>query len=509
MPYRAYVVASSLDELAARTREVTALRAPANRKVGFMLTGQGSQYVGMGRAIYEHVPSFRSIMSKCSEAFYPYLGAQIIDLLYGPEADEHILVRTDITQCVVFALDFALGSYLLQIGIQPAFLIGHSIGEWAAACLAGVVDLSTAARLVAARGRLMADLQSSGAMAAVFAPLTSLEELLGSFGGRLHIAAYNISHVVVSGTNDDLSLFLGFLHGKGVITKRLRVSQAFHTPLMEPMVKQFISEMEGVSFLPPRIPIISCVTGELLDQAPDASHWAQHIMYPVKFEQGINFMLKRGVDIFCEVGPDKILSGMLNPLPNRERIRTYSFCQRFGDGLEVFLEGLGRIFTAGLKIDWKTFEEDFGHKKVLLPTYPFARNEYKPDFGTTTAAHSPRREVVPVPGATGGDGQDHRRDIVSLFSPTIHEEVPFKQHTDVRGLIYEIISQLVGVRPDDLDVASNFLEIGLNSVGAAKVIYEAGKRLNMDLSPTLILQYQTPEALAGYLETACAMHVSS
>ncbi|HUW63506.1 MAG TPA: type I polyketide synthase, partial [Spirochaetia bacterium] len=516
LTYRSYAVASSLDDLASKVLEATPTRPAGSPKVGFLFTGQGSQYVGMGRALYDHLPSFRKIMDECSEAFYPHLRAKITDLIYGKTANEKTLGEASITQAVVFALDYALGKYLLHIGVQPSFLMGHSIGEWVAACLAGTINLQDAARLVSARGRLMSDLPSSGSMAAVFADVSTVEQLLAHFAGSLRIAAYNISHLVVSGYTEDITKFLGALRSKGIMCKKLRVSHAFHTPLMQPMLEGFGREMEGVHFRAPEIPFVSCVNGRVVDRTPGVEHWLPHVLEPVRFEEGTTYLRSNGVNVFLELGPDRILSGMLNSAPYRDKLRIFSSCNRHRDPLEVFLETLGKLFTAGVKINWRVFEKDFSHTKILLPAYPFAKKEYKPDFGTTTRDIKQRRpdhdrhfENTRVLDDGSTDKVKHRINTLSLLSDPTRKEIPVTTPKDVRAMIYDLIAELICVSPDLLDVTANFLEIGLDSLRAAKAISEVGKRLKIELYPTLILEYQTPEALAEYIEKAFAGSVNS
>ncbi|MDA8337267.1 MAG: beta-ketoacyl synthase N-terminal-like domain-containing protein [Peptococcaceae bacterium] len=375
--YRTHAVASSPRELMFRLREAVPTKAKPSPKVGFMFTGQGSQYVGMGRALYDSLPSFKDILDACSGLFSPFLQTKITDLIYSEDADERTIGPASLAQAVTFALDYALGKYLIQIGIKPSFLIGHGTGEWVAASLAGAMELPVAVRLVAATGKLMGDLSSSnGGMAAVFADVNTIEQLLAQFGGSLRIAAYNLSHLVVSGTMEDITGFLGILRGKGIMGKKLSPAHGSHTPLVEPMLENFRREMDGIDFRLPQIPFVSTVGGGILNQPPDADHWSLHSTAPVRFEEGINYMRNKGVDVFLEVGPDKILGDMLNSLPDRERIRVFSTCSRHSDGLEVFLDTLGKLFTTGVNIDWRAFEKDFGHERALLPAYPFAHKRY-------------------------------------------------------------------------------------------------------------------------------------
>ncbi|OPX43969.1 erythronolide synthase, modules 5 and 6 [Ruminiclostridium hungatei] len=359
-------------------------------KVALMFTGQGSQYVGMGRALYEKLPAFRKYVDMCSDAFYPYLDVKITDLLYGGNADEKFLAQTNITQPVVFTMDYSIGSLLLELGVKPLYVLGHSVGEWAAACIAGAVNLEDAARLVAARGRLMSQLKVEGAMAAVFTSASGIEALLKPYEGSLWAAGYNVTHQVVSGKADTMDEFLKELQKKGVGSKRLNVSQAFHTPLMKPMLEAFKKELEVTTFNTPKIPIVSNITAEIYTKLYTPQYWLDHILGAVRFEQSVKYMFDKGINILVEAGPDKILTGMASSLAS-ESNQILASMDRKKDNWDILLNTLGKLFTLGVKIHWEDFEKDFSHKKVLLPSYPFERKTYMPDFGSGASGNLSRR----------------------------------------------------------------------------------------------------------------------
>ncbi|RCX09585.1 acyl transferase domain-containing protein [Anaerobacterium chartisolvens] len=383
MKYRCAITASSAGELLRRLEGVKAHEAaPAQKhKTVFMFTGQGSQYVGMARSLYLSIPSFRHIVDECGEAFRPYMDKEITQLIYGEDASEEALCKTDITQPIIFTIDYSVGKYLMSIGIQPDFMLGHSIGEWAAACLAGAVSLKDAARAVSARGRLMSQLHSAGAMAAVFAPSAAVEAAAKGIADGLCIAGYNISHQVVSGSSERVEELIAILNNRGVGYKRLNVSHAFHSPLMEPMLEAFENELKDIRFSVPHIPVVSNVTGTVMEEAPDCGYWMRHITSSVEFEQSICQLKEKGADVFIEAGPDRTLTGMVNAAPFGRDITAISLIDRKRASLEAFMDSLGRMHTSGLKINWREFEKDFAHKIIDLPVYPFDRKTLKPDFG--------------------------------------------------------------------------------------------------------------------------------
>ncbi|MCX8132187.1 MAG: SDR family oxidoreductase [Clostridia bacterium] len=380
--HRHYVIAGSTKELVEKLNKADLEGAtPAmSPKTALMFTGQGSQYAGMGRELYEKLPAFRKYVDSCSDAFFPYLNTRIADLMYGESADDRFLAQTNITQPAVFTIDYSLGSLMLDFGVKPAYILGHSVGEWAAACVAGVVSLEDAARLVSARGRLMGELKVSGAMAAVFTKGSEIEALLQTYEGSLWVAAYNITHQVVSGKADAMDDFIRKLQNRGVAVKKLNVSQAFHTPMMNPMLEAFRKELEATTFNVPKIPVVSNITAENYTGPFTAQYWLDHILGAVRFEQSIKYMLDRGVNILVEAGPDKILTGMASGLASQNS-HILAGMDRKKDNWDTLLSTVGKLFMHGVNINWDEFEKGYGHKKVPLPVYPFERKTLMPDFG--------------------------------------------------------------------------------------------------------------------------------
>ena len=388
--YRYSVVSESIEDLINKLQasKVEEVNSEVQHKVALMFTGQGSQYVGMGRELYNKLPIFKEYVDDCSEAFYPYLNERITDLLYSDKADESILAQTNITQPVVFTMDYAFGRLLIDLGIKPAYMLGHSVGEWAAACLADVVTLEDAAKIVSARGKLMNSIKSSGCMCAVFTSSEKLETLLKEFEGAVWIAAYNGTHQVISGDEGDVEKFCGSLLKEGIGFKKLKVSQAFHTPLMEPILDAFREVLKGVKFNSPKIPVISNVTGKIMDEGFNSEYWINHILSSVKFEQGIKYLSDKAVDVLIECGPDRILSRMASGVKIQNTRTILSLSDRKMESFDVCLAVLSSLFTLGFNIEFEKFEEEIYYNKLQLPVYPFERKTYKPDF---------RKENVEIP----------------------------------------------------------------------------------------------------------------
>jgi len=377
------VVSESCTDLLNKLQEVELDNNEDNKhhKIALMFTGQGAQYVGMARELYDDLPIFRSYVDECCDAFYPYLNGKLTDLIYSDKADKEILAQTNITQPVVFAIDYAFGKLFIDLGVKPSYMIGHSVGEWAAACLSGVISLPDAAKIVTVRGKLMQELQSSGGMCAVFTSGGILEDLLKEFNSNVWIAAYNGTHQVISGELSSIDKFCKLLFSKEIGFKKLNVSQAFHTPLMNPILEEFREVLEGVTFNSPKIPIVSNVTGEIMNMPFDAQYWIDHILASVKFEQSIKCLSDNFVDVFIECGPDRVLAGMASGIQTSNNKTILLSANHKKNAFDVCLETLASLFSLGININFEKFEDGIYYNKVQLPLYPFERNTYKPDFG--------------------------------------------------------------------------------------------------------------------------------
>ncbi len=327
----------------------------------------------------------------------------LLDVIYPGEDHAAAVDETTYTQPALFAVEYALAELWRSWGVEPDVVMGHSVGEFVAACVAGVMSLEDALRLVAARGRLMGALPAGGAMAAIFASEAEVKEALAAYAGRVSIAGCNgPKNIAISGEEAAVTAVVDQLAEVGIEYRYLTVSHAFHSPLMDPMLDDFAAVASQVTFHAPRIPLVSNLTGELVQDAPTPDYWRRHAREAVRFTQGMETLASTGATIFLEIGPQPHLTGMgrrclaADARAAEEVIWLYSLKKGRGDW-RLMLDSLGHLVMAGLDVDWAGFYNETPGRKVLLPTYPFRRERHWLDGGSArgerSGASEERREL--------------------------------------------------------------------------------------------------------------------
>ncbi|MBR8836535.1 MAG: SDR family NAD(P)-dependent oxidoreductase [Stigonema ocellatum SAG 48.90 = DSM 106950] len=357
-----------------------------DRSVIFMFPGQGAQYVNMAKELYQSEVTFRQECDRCSYFLLPHLGFDLLSCLYPTEETSantaQQLQQTSITQPALFVIEYALAKLWMSWGVVPQAMIGHSIGEYVAACLSNVFSLEDALLLVATRGKLMQQLPS-GAMLSVSLPVNEVQSFLDvEYGASLQIAASNAPSLsVVSGSFEAIAQLEQQLAGKKVEFRRLHTSHAFHSVMMDSIIEPFTEYLRTINLNPPQIPFISNLTGTWIDptEATNPNYWAQHLRQKVRFSEGIAELLQDEKRIFLEVGPGRTLSTLVRRHTSASEqvvLSSVRHPQEQRSDVAFLLNTLGRLWLAGVEVDWSGFYAQEQRDRLPLPTYPFERQRY-------------------------------------------------------------------------------------------------------------------------------------
>jgi len=386
--HRRAFVARHLDDLkqSLQQRKPSRLRdsiaTQENGPVAFLFPGQGSQYVNMGRGLYETNQTFRSIIDHCTDILHPHLGLDLRGVLYPESSNEEaqtLLNQTWITQPALFAVEYATACAWRELGVEPAAMIGHSVGEYVAACLAGVFTLEDALSLIAARGRLIQTLPA-GAMLALPLSEADVQALLPS---DLSIAAVNSPrNTVVSGTIHAIEVFEANLHAMKIASRRLRTSHAFHSAMMEPALDAFEERVRSITLHPPSIPFVSNVTGKWIteEEATNPAYWTRHLRQPVRFADCIATIEAQSPAAVLETGPGDTLLSMVRDTCGKNvsfaSIASMRNATAQSNDQEHWLDAVGRLWLAGVSPRWEKLHNGNPPQKTTLPTYLFERRRF-------------------------------------------------------------------------------------------------------------------------------------
>ncbi|WP_269854615.1 type I polyketide synthase, partial [Streptomyces sp. RPT161] len=556
--HRAVVVGSDRDELMAGLRAAAAGESAAGvvcgsarsgARVGVLFTGQGAQRVGMARELYDRSAVFASAVDAIAAELDPLLDRPLREVMWGVDAD--LLEQTGWAQPALFTVEAALFEVLRACGVSPDYLLGHSIGEVTAAYVSGVWSLRDACRVVAARARLMQTLPSGGAMAAIPLPEAEVKELLPD---AVSIAAVNTADsVVVSGPQDEVDHVAGLVAARGLRVTWLRVSHAFHSGLMDPMLEEFAGVLGTVCFRSPRIPVVSNVTGRAAtaEQLCSVGYWVRQVRDAVRFADGVRWLADQGVTALVELGPDGVLSGLAQHSCAPDTLVTPVLRHQHPDA-ETLLSAVGQLYAHGVAVDWPGVFAGRGATRVPLPTYAFQRQRFWPEVGPTASvgavdrddqrfwASVEQQDVQALAGELGLDSGvaasvmpalaswriQHRED--SLVPSSLLSDLPevvqapeaSSQGTAISDGLRQRLAGLAGAEREQnlldlvrdsaaavlghasstqIDSDQPFKELGFDSLTGIELRNLLQVKTGLDLAPSVVFDYPTVTRLARYL----------
>ncbi len=490
----------------------------ANEKTSlvFMFPGQGAQYPLMGAQLYASEPEFCRAIDECADILKPILPRDLRDVLYNPGPDRDLaaerLKSTVFAQPAIFTTEYALAKLWMSWGVQPDTMIGHSVGEFVAACLSGVFSLEDALKLVAERGRLMQGLPP-GAMLAVRLPEDELRSRLTS---QLSIAAVNSPGLcVVSGSEAEVSALESALKRDGIMARHLQTSHAFHSAMMDPVIPPFTRTVERVVLSANSIPYVSCVSGSWAkaEQTTSPSYWATHLRQPVRFADGIKSLGDHA--ILLEVGPGNTLTtlALQNLGSGAIAISSLPDASRTMGDMDAVLNALGRLWVAGRQPDWKKFHSGETLHRVSLPTYPFQRKRFwmepKPNvhlevasqgFASSSVTDFDHSNFLPpimeiAQATTSMEGTTAMSELLTArVSGNSRRE---RLQSEVRSLFQE----LSGMDADQIDASATFTELGFDSLFLTQATQELQQKFGVKITFRQLLDQQSSVfALAAFLD---------
>ena len=471
-------------------------------KIAFLYTGQGSQFPHMGRGLYEQYPVFRDAMDRCDAILSPLLQRPFLDIIYPPDNNPEtaaLIHQTAYTQPALFALEYALTQLWRAWGIEPDIVMGHSLGEDVAACIAGVFSLEDGLYMVQQRGALMQALAEPGTMAAIFTDEATVTAAIAPYADQVSLAAINgPQQMVISGAEAAMQTILSQLTAEGIAVRPLTVSHAFHSPLMEPMLPSFTKVVEAITYQSPHIPLVSNLNGQVADRAiTDPHHWVNHVRQPVRFQEGMIALAEAGITAFVEIGPQPHLLSMGRRALSASQTAVWlpSLKKQRRTAWAPFLESAATLYTVGAPIRWP----ETGGSKITLPTYPFGGERYWWWRAAPTNA-DPTSSTISQSEPEQPLGANHLPPTLSsLDRDQLLAADGAKRPFLLQTYLQERLAAIVGLPVNQLDPQQPIDQLGLDSLMALEMRHMVENELRLPLAVVRLLEGPSLNQLATEL----------
>jgi acyl transferase domain-containing protein len=473
-------------------------------EVAFLFTGHGSQYVDMGRRLYETHPVYRAALDECAAAMQAIVDVPLREIL----ASETLLDQMTYAQPAVFAVEYALAKLWLSWGVQPTAVLGHSVGEYVAACIAGVFSAADGIKLVAARGRLMDGLPHTGEMVAIFTNEATVSDLIAPFAGDVSIAVINgPTNVVISGAKTAVQTIVEQLDEQAIKYRRLAIAQAAHSHFLDPILDEFEAVANGIHYAPPQLSLISCTTGRMVTakDVGNGRYWRRHLRQPVQFMQAMETLYADGHTVFVEIGPQPTLLGIAQRFwPNTDDPGLWlpSIRPDWEEWVQL-LESAALLWANGGVLDWDAFERPYPRHRLPLPTYPWAHASYWTEQkrligGTPVQGFQPSDAASQNGSETDGAAAGVVTGFVDDLKAALADDRLPLLIDFVRGNVVRILRMS---STEQLGRRQGLLDVGLDSLMAVELRSRLTRGLDLPamLPATLVFDHPTVEAIAVYL----------
>ncbi len=449
--------------------------------VAFLFTGQGSQYPKMGLELYEIHPVFRAEMDKCDFLFESHLGKSIVEVLYSSQ-NLDLIDQALYAQPIIFSVEYALFKLWESFGMKPSVLIGHSIGEFAAACIAGIFSLEDAVKLVAARGRLMQSVPSNGLMISFLTNEEKARALIEDVEDVSIAAVNTLENVTISGAEASI---LNIIRKEKILYEKLNITHPYHSVLMVPYVQQFEEYFSEIKFSKPRIPIISIRNGQYADLT-DPKYWSKHLVEPIRFYDAILEAQRQNIKIFIEIGGTATLTGLASQIVNENDSLFLPSLRKGRNGWWQLLHSLRELYLNGREIMWdRIFQmngvNDFSFtKKLKLPTYPFQRKKYW-------------EESI--------SGHNYLKASTDTAQHNIYYKPKDVRMLEIQDIIAKLIERITGFSKRQFKLDQNFFELGLDSLMIFKLRKQIYDNYKIDIpAKEFLVELNTIQKIATYLD---------